>query len=139
VHRRTRRDLPLLPLELGPKLGTLSEPSLQPAVMMTPVGDDVQVCHKQNWLVEITRGILGRAGRSSRADDLCVLMPMKVREVVATLERNGWALVRQRGSHRHFRHPNLPLVVTVAGKPNTMVPPGTLGSIRRTSGLEELR
>jgi predicted RNA binding protein YcfA (HicA-like mRNA interferase family) len=66
-------------------------------------------------------------------------MSMKVREVIVVLERNGWVLVRQRGSHRHFRHPDVPFVVTVAGKPNTTVPPGTLGSIRRTSGLEELR
>jgi predicted RNA binding protein YcfA (HicA-like mRNA interferase family) len=66
-------------------------------------------------------------------------MGMKVREVIAVLERNGWVLVRQRGSHRHFRHLEVPFVVTVAGNPSTTVPPGTLGSIRRTSGLEELR
>jgi predicted RNA binding protein YcfA (HicA-like mRNA interferase family) len=59
--------------------------------------------------------------------------------MITVLEHNGWVLVRQRGSHRHFRHPNVPFVVTVAGKPSTTVPPGTLGSIRRTSGLEELR
>jgi predicted RNA binding protein YcfA (HicA-like mRNA interferase family) len=66
-------------------------------------------------------------------------MGMKVRDVITVLEHNGWVLVRQRGSHRHFRHPNVRSVVTVAGKPSTTVPPGTLGSIRRTSGLEELR
>jgi predicted RNA binding protein YcfA (HicA-like mRNA interferase family) len=66
-------------------------------------------------------------------------MGMKVREVTVVLERNGWVLVRQRGSHRHYRHPNVPSVVTVAGKPNTTVPPGTLGSIRRASGIKELR
>lgn len=66
-------------------------------------------------------------------------MGMKVRDVITVLEHNGWVLVRQRGSHRHFRHPNVSFVVTVAGKPSTTVPPGTLGSIRRTSGLEELR
>lgn len=66
-------------------------------------------------------------------------MGMKVREVITVLEYNGWVLVRQRGSHRHFRNPDVPFVVTVAGKPSTTVPPGTLGSIRRTSGLEELR
>lgn len=70
---------------------------------------------------------------------LKAFMPMKVREVVAVLEANGWRLVRQRGSHRHFRHPDAPLVVTLAGKPSTTVPPGTLGNIRRSSGLEELR
>lgn len=64
---------------------------------------------------------------------------MKVREVIGVLERNGWVLVRQRGSHRHFRHPDVPFVVTVAGRSSTTVPPGILGSIRRTSGLEDLR
>jgi predicted RNA binding protein YcfA (HicA-like mRNA interferase family) len=64
---------------------------------------------------------------------------MKVREVMTALERNGWTLARQRGSHRHYRHAERPLIVTVSGKPSTTVPPGTLGSIRRASGLEELR
>ncbi len=64
---------------------------------------------------------------------------MKVREVVVVLQRNGWVQVRQRGSHRQFRHPDVPTVVTLAGKPSATVPPGILGSIRRRSGLEELR
>lgn len=64
---------------------------------------------------------------------------MKVQQVIAVLERNGWRLVRQRGSHRHVRHPDVPFVVTVPGKPSITVPPGILGSIRRTSGLEEIR
>lgn len=71
--------------------------------------------------------------------DLGATVAKKVREVIVVLERNGWVLVRQRGSHRQFRHPEVPFVVTVAGKPNATVPPGILGNIRRTSGLEELR
>jgi len=66
-------------------------------------------------------------------------VPKKVRDVQTVLERNGWVLVRRRGSHRHFRHPEIPFVITLAGKPSTTVPPGTLGNIRRLSGLEELR
>jgi len=34
------------------------------------------------------------------------------------LERDGWRLVAQRGSHRQFRHPVKPARVTVAGKPS---------------------
>ena len=66
-------------------------------------------------------------------------MARKVRDVIVALERNGWVLVRERGSHRQFRHPDSPFVVTVAGKPSTTVPPGILSSIRRMSGLDELR
>jgi predicted RNA binding protein YcfA (HicA-like mRNA interferase family) len=63
-------------------------------------------------LVEITAGILGLAGG----------------------ER-----LRAPPRHRLFRHADLPAVITVAGKPNTTVPPGILSSIRRFSGLEALR
>ena len=62
---------------------------------------------------------------------------MKVREVIHVLEHHGWRLERQRGSHRIFRHEARLGTVTVAGKPNTDIPPGTLGSIRRQSGLED--
>lgn len=33
-------------------------------------------------------------------------MPLKVREIVKMLERDGWVLVRTRGSHRQFKHPS---------------------------------
>jgi integrase len=62
---------------------------------------------------------------------------MKVRDVIRVLEAHGWHLDRQRGGHRIFRHETRPGTVTVAGKPNTDIPPGTLGSIRRQSGLED--
>ena len=32
-------------------------------------------------------------------------MAMRVREVVRVLKANGWRQVRQKGSHRIFRHP----------------------------------
>jgi predicted RNase H-like HicB family nuclease len=40
---------------------------------------------------------------------------MKVREVIRLLEKHGWIEMRSRGSHRHFKHPHQPLVVTVPG------------------------
>jgi predicted RNA binding protein YcfA (HicA-like mRNA interferase family) len=61
---------------------------------------------------------------------------VKVRAVIKLIEADGWRLVRQTGSHRQFRHPIKPGTVTVAGKPSTDVPPGTLVSILRQAGLK---
>lgn len=39
---------------------------------------------------------------------------MKVREVIALIKQDGWYLVRQKGSHRQFKHPEkawLPLLL----------------------------
>jgi predicted RNA binding protein YcfA (HicA-like mRNA interferase family) len=60
---------------------------------------------------------------------------MKVREVIREIERDGWNLVRTKGSHRQFHHPTKPGTVTVAGKPNHDLHPKTLASIRRQAGL----
>jgi predicted RNA binding protein YcfA (HicA-like mRNA interferase family) len=51
----------------------------------------------------------------------------------------GWRLTRQRGSHEIWMHPERPGRVVVAGKESDTVPPGTLASIRRATGLEHLR
>lgn len=61
---------------------------------------------------------------------------MKVREVIRMIERDGWVLVRQRGNHRQFKHPTKPGVVTIAGKPSTEVPIGTLHSVLQQAALE---
>jgi predicted RNase H-like HicB family nuclease len=42
-------------------------------------------------------------------------MPLRVREVIQLLERNGWKELRSKGSHRHFKHPERPTLVTVPG------------------------
>jgi predicted RNA binding protein YcfA (HicA-like mRNA interferase family) len=63
----------------------------------------------------------------------------KVQEVIAILEAHGWRQVRERGSHRHFKHPEHSPLVTVAGKQSDTMRPGTLANIRRKSGIEELR
>ncbi|HUU13575.1 MAG TPA: type II toxin-antitoxin system HicA family toxin [Terriglobia bacterium] len=61
---------------------------------------------------------------------------MKVREVIGLLERDGWRLVRMKGSHRQFKHSAKPGTVTVAGKSGLDVPPGTLNSILKQAGLK---
>ena len=62
---------------------------------------------------------------------------MKVREVVRILERNGFEIARQNGSHRRFKGivNGRTRMVTVPGADGDDVPKGTLGSIRRQSGL----
>lgn len=62
---------------------------------------------------------------------------VKVRDVIAELEKDGWQLVRTRGSHRQFRHASKPGTVTVAGKLSVDVPIGTLGSIWKQAGLKK--
>jgi predicted RNA binding protein YcfA (HicA-like mRNA interferase family) len=63
----------------------------------------------------------------------------KVHEVISILEAHGRRKVRERGSHRQFRHPALPAVVTVTGKRSDTIPVGQPASIRRKSGIEDLR
>ena len=59
----------------------------------------------------------------------------KVRDIVKQLEDDGWSVVRQRGSHRQFKHATKPGLVTVAGKPGDDVAPGTLNSTLKQAGL----
>ena len=61
---------------------------------------------------------------------------MKVREVVKLLEADGWYPAGTRGSHRQYKHPTRAGTVTVSGKPNVDVPPGTLNSILKQAGLK---
>jgi predicted RNA binding protein YcfA (HicA-like mRNA interferase family) len=61
---------------------------------------------------------------------------VKVVDLIRLLEHDGWLLVRTKGSHRQYQHPTKPGTVTVAGKPSIDIPPGTLSSILRQSGLK---
>ena len=64
---------------------------------------------------------------------------LKPREVVALLERLGFAEIRQRGSHKQFRHAD-GRVTTVPFHPGRDVSPSLLRLIARDIGLsvEEL-
>ena len=63
-------------------------------------------------------------------------MPMKVREVVQLLERNGWKEMRSKGSHRHFKHPSRASLVTVPGNDGKELATGTLNAILKKAGLK---
>ena len=61
---------------------------------------------------------------------------MKVREVVKQIEKGGWRLARTKGSHRQYKHPHKPGLVTIAGHPSHDLAPGTLSSILKQAGLK---
>ncbi len=61
---------------------------------------------------------------------------MKVADVLKSLKEDGWQLVRTRGSHRQFKHPEKMGLVTVSGKPSDEVKKGTQASIQRQAGLK---
>ncbi|MEJ7670820.1 MAG: type II toxin-antitoxin system HicA family toxin [Casimicrobiaceae bacterium] len=62
---------------------------------------------------------------------------MKVKELIALLEADGWFQVRAKGSHRQFHHRSKRGTVTVAGKPSIDVPPGTLNNALKQAGLKK--
>jgi predicted RNA binding protein YcfA (HicA-like mRNA interferase family) len=64
-------------------------------------------------------------------------MPIKVKDLIALIEKDGWVIVRQTGSHRQYHHPMKSGTVTVSGKPSVEVPPGTLNSVLKQAGLKK--
>jgi len=62
---------------------------------------------------------------------------VKVRDIIRLVEDDGWFLVRTRGSHRHFKHPSKPGLVTIAGHPGVDMPKGTLNSVLKQAGLKD--
>jgi len=62
---------------------------------------------------------------------------VKVRDLVKLVEADGWKHVRTTGSHRHYKHPSKPNVVTIPGHGGDDVPAGTLKSIQKAAGLEK--
>lgn len=53
------------------------------------------------------------------------------------LNDDGWFLVTTRGSHRQFKHPTKPGRVTLPGKPNDDLAPGTLNSVLKQANLKK--
>ena len=62
-------------------------------------------------------------------------MPLTVREAIRLIEKDGWVLVRQRGSHRQFHHPTKPGTVTIAGKPSLELDTKTEKTFHSPAGL----
>jgi predicted RNase H-like HicB family nuclease len=66
-----------------------------------------------------------------------------VREVIRLLERNGWAEMRSKGSHRHFKHPDqlrrYPLVIEKTATGYSAYPPDVPGCAAAGDTVEETR
>lgn len=62
-------------------------------------------------------------------------MPMKIRDLIRIVEKDGWSIVRQTGSHRQFHHPTKPGTVTIAGKESMDVAIKTERSVLKQAGL----
>ena len=60
-----------------------------------------------------------------------------MRDAIRLAEREGWSLVRVRGSHRQYRHPEKAGTVTIAGKLSDDLPKGTWTSVMKQAGLKE--
>jgi predicted RNA binding protein YcfA (HicA-like mRNA interferase family) len=60
---------------------------------------------------------------------------VKVSEIIRLIEEDGWVLSRMRGSHRQYKHPTKPGLVTIPGKPGRDLPVGLQRSILRQAGL----
>lgn len=60
---------------------------------------------------------------------------LKPREVVSILERFGFVEVRQKGSHRQYRHPD-GRVTTVPFHPGHDIAPALLRAIARDIGVD---
>ncbi|MCI0480732.1 MAG: type II toxin-antitoxin system HicA family toxin [Candidatus Dadabacteria bacterium] len=62
---------------------------------------------------------------------------MKVREIIKLIEKNGWYMVRHKGTnHRVFHHSTRKGIVIVSGNSGDEVPKGTLSAIKRQAGLK---
>jgi predicted RNA binding protein YcfA (HicA-like mRNA interferase family) len=61
---------------------------------------------------------------------------MKVKAAISIIEDDGWYLVRTRGSHRQYKHPDKSGLVTIAGKLSDDLASGTANSILKQAQLK---
>jgi len=61
---------------------------------------------------------------------------MRCRDIIKLIEADGWYLVRQKGSHKQYKHPTKEGLVTIAcHKESDDIAPGTLNSILKQAKL----
>lgn len=60
---------------------------------------------------------------------------MTARELIRILNKDGWMINHQTGSHMQMKHPDKPGTVTVPNHKGD-IPKGTLASIMRHAGLK---
>ncbi len=62
---------------------------------------------------------------------------MKVKEAIKLIELDGWYMVRQRGSHKQYKHKIKSGLVTIAGhKLSDEIAKGTLNSILKQAQIK---
>ena len=62
---------------------------------------------------------------------------MKTRELIKLIQKDGWVEIRQKGSHRVYKHPKKLGIVTVPiHRMSDEIRPGTLNSILKQAGLK---
>ena len=61
---------------------------------------------------------------------------MKVKEIIRLIEKDGWYFVRQKGSHRQYKHPVKAGLVTIPGKESDDLKKGTENSILKQAKLK---
>jgi len=59
-------------------------------------------------------------------------------EIIRMLKDAGYQLVRVKGSHHHFRHPDKAGTITVP-HPKKDMPTGTVKSILKSAGINRVR
>jgi predicted RNA binding protein YcfA (HicA-like mRNA interferase family) len=65
---------------------------------------------------------------------------VKIREIIKLIEDDGWYLVRQKGSHRQYKHRDKKGIVTISvHRLSDEIAPGTLGSILKQAKLDKTR
>lgn len=66
------------------------------------------------------------------------MLQMKAKEVIRRIEEDGWFLVRQRGSHKQFKHRTKKGLVTVAAhKMSDEIALGTLNNIFKQAQIKK--
>lgn len=66
-------------------------------------------------------------------------MSTKVKEIIQAIEKDGWFMIRSKGSHRQYRHNSKKGLVTIAGHLNDDLANGTRNSIFKQAGLKNGR
>ncbi|MCY4371539.1 MAG: type II toxin-antitoxin system HicA family toxin [bacterium] len=62
---------------------------------------------------------------------------VNVREAISIIRKDGWVLVRTRGSHRQFHHPTRPGTVTIPGSLKQVLHPKTWNTILKQAGISK--
>lgn len=60
----------------------------------------------------------------------------KVKHLIKFIQEDDWYLHRTKGSHRHFKHPSKPGIVTVPKQLNADIRLGTLNSALKQARLK---